>query len=229
MKAITHSKINKHSHSTKRLNIGCGDRPTEGWYNYDNSISVLLCRVPLLPEILRKVGLVSAAQYRFMHIARTGMVVYADVVKRIPQPDSSVDLIYSCHMLEHLTRSEALQFMKECRRVLSPGGAIRIVVPDLRRLIDSYLVNSDADSFIDSLYVMDTEQESFSSKLKCLFVGKRLHLWMYDSQSLCQLMVSSGFSHPTVLPAGQTTIDGLINVDLTERSEESLYVEARNS
>ncbi len=220
---------NTNHSSRRRLNIGCGDRPTEGWINYDNSISVLLGRVPFLPGVLGKCGLLSPAQLSFIEVARVSGIKYADVVKQIPQPEGSVDLIYTCHMLEHLAREEALRFLRECRRVLAPGGAIRIVVPDLRLLIKSYQSSQDADRFVESLYMVPTEPVSMITRLKCLMVGGRLHLWMYDAHSLVNLLVSAGFDNPTVLPPGQTTIAGLVNIDLAERAEESLYIEAVRS
>lgn len=213
----------------RRLNIGCGDRPAAGWINYDNSVSVLLGRIPFLPAALGKCGLLSPAQLRFIQVVRASGIRYADVVKRIPHPAASIDLIYTCHMLEHLTRDEAVGFLRECRRVLAPGGAIRIVVPDLRLLVERYQASGDGDRFVESLYMVPTEPERLISRLKCLLVGGRLHQWMYDSNSLVSLLVSAGFGNPTVLPPGRTTIGGMVNIDLAERSEESLYIEARRS
>lgn len=47
----------------------------------------------------------------------------------------SVTFIFSEHFFEHLFLDEAAALLRECSRVLSPGGVIRTVVPDadLRR------------------------------------------------------------------------------------------------
>lgn len=213
----------------RRLNIGCGDRPTAGWVNYDNSLSVMLGRLPGLAVLLARIGLVAGSQLNFARVASAAGIRYANVTSRIPEDDSSVDLIYSCHMLEHLTRHDALSFLKECRRVLKPQGALRIVVPDLRILIENYLAGGDADHFVASLYIVPTEPEGFLSRVKCALVGGRLHLWMYDAESLRELMRTAGFASVVTLPAGETTIKGVEGIDLRERCEESLYVEALNS
>jgi ubiquinone/menaquinone biosynthesis C-methylase UbiE len=42
-------------------------------------------------------------------------------------PDNSVDEIYTSNFLEHIDNFEL--FMKECHRVIKPGGEIRIIVP----------------------------------------------------------------------------------------------------
>lgn len=39
-----------------RINIGCGQTPTNGWENFDNSFSLRLSKIPLLPDILNRLG-----------------------------------------------------------------------------------------------------------------------------------------------------------------------------
>ena len=57
----------------------------------------------------------------------------------IPAPSQSVDLIYHSHLLEHLDQEEGEDLIKECFRVLKPGGILRVVVPDLERICRDYL------------------------------------------------------------------------------------------
>jgi predicted SAM-dependent methyltransferase len=45
-------------------------------------------------------------------------------------PDGSFDFIYSEHFFEHLFADEAVALLRECHRLLKPGGVIRTVVPD---------------------------------------------------------------------------------------------------
>lgn len=57
----------------------------------------------------------------------------------IPFPDDTFDVVYHSHLLEHLQKHKALIFSRECYRVLKPGGIIRVVVPDLERIVRTYL------------------------------------------------------------------------------------------
>ena len=66
-----------------------------------------------------------------------------DLRRGLPFPAAGVDVCYSSHVLEHLTRAEADRFVAEQRRVLRPGGVIRVVVPDLERIARSYLRDLD--------------------------------------------------------------------------------------
>ena len=47
--------------------------------------------------------------------------------------------VYHSHVLEHLPHSQALPFLRECHRVLAPGGILRVVVPDLETIARLYL------------------------------------------------------------------------------------------
>jgi hypothetical protein len=62
-----------------------------------------------------------------------------DVSKGIPYPDSSFDVVYHSHLLEHLERKSGAFLLSECHRVLRRGGVVRVVVPDLERIAQLYL------------------------------------------------------------------------------------------
>ena len=50
---------------------------------------------------------------------------------------------------------------------------------------------------------------------------------MYDGPSLLRLLTESGFSGARVVAAGETSIESPGPLDLREREDESVYVEAR--
>ena len=54
-------------------------------------------------------------------------------------PDGSTDLIYACHVLEHFGRKETVRVLTEWRRVLRPGGVLRLAVPDYEACAKLYL------------------------------------------------------------------------------------------
>ena len=129
-------------------------------------------------------------------------------------------------MLEHLDRFEADKFLQEAFRVLAPGGTIRLAVPDLENRIKAYNENQDANEFIESLHMSISKPRRIQERIKLLLVGLRHHNWMYDQYSLCKLLQDHGFSNAVALVAGETRIANSNGLDLREREEESLYVEA---
>lgn len=66
-------------------------------------------------------------------------VIQHNLNKGIPFPDNYFDAVYHSHVLEHFTKEDAEEFIKECHRVLIPGGIIRIAVPDLEQISKNYL------------------------------------------------------------------------------------------
>lgn len=59
-----------------------------------------------------------------------------DVRQGLPFNTGTVDYVFACHFLEHLSYGEGRSFLKECRRVLKPDtGCMRILVPDADLLI----------------------------------------------------------------------------------------------
>ena len=72
-------------------------------------------------------------------VPRAEGVLRCDVRAGLPFPGESFDAVYHAHVLEHLPRDGALSLLRECRRVLRPGGTIRVVVPDLEQVARLYL------------------------------------------------------------------------------------------
>ena len=62
-----------------------------------------------------------------------------DIRKPLPFENGTCDAVYASHVLEHLDRDEGRRLLRECRRVLKPGGVVRIVVPDLEDFCRYYL------------------------------------------------------------------------------------------
>ena len=66
-------------------------------------------------------------------------VMQFDIANGLPFNKNEFDVVYSSHMLEHLSQSDGIRFLKEMYRVLKPDGVIRIVVPDLEGICRVYL------------------------------------------------------------------------------------------
>lgn len=57
----------------------------------------------------------------------------------LPFADGSASHVFVSHLFEHLFfPHDAMAFLAELKRVLAPGGRVRLVVPDVAQLIDAY-------------------------------------------------------------------------------------------
>ena len=63
-----------------------------------------------------------------------------DMREIIPLPDKCAQMIYSEHFFEHLDYpGDAMRFLRECRRLLSPGGIFSVGVPDTEWPLRDYV------------------------------------------------------------------------------------------
>ena len=95
--------------------------------------------------------------------------------------DSSVDLIYACHCLEHFSHLKILEVLAEWHRVLDHGGILRLSVPDFDLLLEIYReTGDDLDSILEVLMGAQDYKYNF-------------HMTAFNKKSLAALLTSTGF------------------------------------
>ncbi len=66
-------------------------------------------------------------------------VHYLSRVEKLPMfSNDSADLIYACHVLEHLSHQKLDEILREWGRVLKKDGVLRLSVPDFDKIIGIY-------------------------------------------------------------------------------------------
>jgi SAM-dependent methyltransferase len=212
----------------QKLHIGCGPEVIEGWMNIDKSPSVFLSRAPRIRSLLFRLRLLTSEQAQGFPPG----AYHADVTKRIPVDDSSVSLIYTSHMIEHLSRWACVNFVRECRRVLRPGGILRIATPDLEQLVREYLEQTSpilgqnptaADAFCQAYGAYSDPVGGPIKVLVRKLVGGDSHQWLYDGESLAYLLREGGFQEIDRFGFQEGRFPGLAQVETRPRS---LFMEA---
>jgi predicted SAM-dependent methyltransferase len=104
-----------------------------------------------------------------------------NLLQGIPFSDESFEVVYHSHVLEHFGKTDAINFIRECHRVLKKGGIIRIAVPDLERIAKEYIYNlekslagdsaasADYDWILLELYDQTVRNQSGGEMKKYLF------------------------------------------------------------
>lgn len=67
------------------------------------------------------------------------LVKRVNVLEGLPFEDNSIDVVYSSHFFEHISKEDSDYILSEIYRVLKKQGIVRIVVPDLQNLCEEYL------------------------------------------------------------------------------------------
>lgn len=231
----------------KILNLGCGSKTSSypGIINIDWSIMLRIRTHPVLRTIAPL--FLNGGRLRRFRALPDNLLVH-DFSHGIPFPDANVDVVYHSHVLEHLDRKIAGQFLAECGRVLCPGGIIRIVVPDFERCCRDYLSHvqvcerdgtsaiADHDHYLEPILLQSVRREAYGSSqqktmrrsIENLLLGdarKRgeTHQWMYDRFNLAALLLSSGFVGPVVKSYASSTIPDWENIGLDVNENGSEY------
>jgi SAM-dependent methyltransferase len=134
-----------------RLHIGCGEINSPHFTNID------------------------ALPYPHVHIVRNDIM-------RLPMfDDQSADMVYMCHVLEHVPRKQLDDVIQELRRVLKAGGVLRLAVPDFDLLLDIYKNTGN-----DLTAIADPLLGSFNNPYD-------VHYAAFNRQFLGNLLLKNGF------------------------------------
>ncbi len=149
--------------------------------------------------------------------------VRIDLRRRWPMLDGCAEYIYCEHFLDHLEFPHgAEKFLRECLRVLEPGGRIRLVVHDLELIARAYLAK-DQRFFQESGFEAPTFAESVNQVARF----NDFHRFMYDFDCLTRLLLAVGFTRVTRSAFRSSEVPELnIDIDVPDRPVQSLYVEA---
>lgn len=104
-------------------------------------------------------------------------------ITTLPFEGGTVELVYASHVLEYFDREEAVDVLKEWKRVLVPEGTLRVAVPDFEAMVRLYVETSASlDKFLGPLY----GRMNMGDK-------KIYHKTVYDEYSLKALLFENGF------------------------------------
>jgi predicted SAM-dependent methyltransferase len=150
-----------------------------------------------------------------------GIDISCDIRNRLPVPDDTFDYVTSIHALCEIPYLDVASVLGELRRVLRPGGVLRLALPDLDRAIDAY-VRRDPSYF----YVPDEDATSLGGKLviQMTWYGSARLLFTYDF--LEELLGKTGFRDIRRCAYRQTASAYPEITELDNRERESLFVEA---
>jgi SAM-dependent methyltransferase len=152
-----------------------------------------------------------------------GIDISADILDGLPIDDGSIDYISSIHALPELSYPQLKPALSELRRVLRPGGVLRLCLPDLNKAIRAYL-DGDSDYFL----IPDEDASSPGGKLIVQLTWYGYSKSMYTVDFTEELLYSAGFSRVVECSYGETSSDHTSITELDNRERESLYIEAYN-
>jgi predicted SAM-dependent methyltransferase len=151
-----------------------------------------------------------------------------DLRERLPFPDASASIVYCEHFFEHLEYpSPAMNFLRECRRILKPGGILSLGVPDTEWPIVSYATGDPAYFDLVRARFHPAWCNTRMHNLNYHFRQEREHKYAYDLETLTSILEEAGFVS-VVRRSFNPELDSPARmVESLPRKTAGLYVDAR--
>jgi predicted SAM-dependent methyltransferase len=144
-----------------------------------------------------------------------------DLKTPLPYEDNTVDFIYCEHFLEHLPVSDGLALLCECRRVLKPGGVVRVAVPNLNYLLFRYFFFWKRQSWYKKY---GYEWIGTNAEMVNICFREWGHQYLYNAKELKRRLVEAGFGKVSRQRLRKSRYPELKNIET--RKESRLIIEA---
>ena len=224
----------------KRLNLGAGPLGKNDWINLDYGILPFLGKYKKwIPSPIRKI---IPQGYQDIINQWPQNIQLHNCKNRLPFQGNEISHSFTSHFLEHIKKYEAAFVVGEVYRVLKPGGYFRIIVPDLEMIIKKYLEKDD-----EFFAKIDPELKKYGASTTDMFLTlfyppfhliknqspinrfinrfARWHMWMYDFDSIKEMLAKAGFIGINKMSHGETNYPGFKELD--DCQEISVFAEAK--
>ena len=176
---------------------------------------------------------------RFVNIDwtwRPGIDVCLDIANGIKFPEARFDGIYTEHCLEHISFAQSVDVAKDFYRMLTPGGRLRIIVPDGGLYLDLYHAWKTGDRtpfpYVDPQGQRDLEEDSRFGFTPMMAVNRIFrgyeHRFAWDFETFEKLLGHVGFKDIRKVSFREGG-DPVLLIDSETRRPQSLYVECVKS
>jgi len=143
--------------------------------------------------------------------------VQHDLTTPLPVGSGTIQFIYTEHFIEHISRQQAVDFLKECRRVLKENGVLRVSTPDLQFLVKCYQLGNISEW--GQLWAPDSPCNLMNEGMRSWG-----HKYLYDISELNRVFLEAGFQIPHRVAWGISSHSELTGID-TRPYHEDLIVE----
>ena len=148
-----------------------------------------------------------------------GVNIIGNILDGLPIESESMDYISSQHALQDLKIYEQVKAMSELRRILKPGGVLRLSLPDLDLAIACYLRG-------DQNHFQHWTWKTLSGNFITYILWHNLTNTPFTYEFAEELLYMASFRAVYRVTYRQTRSDYPAIVELDSRENESFYVEA---
>jgi predicted SAM-dependent methyltransferase len=155
--------------------------------------------------------------------------VYLDAAKPFPTTDGSIQYIFGEHVIEHLSFDDGLIMLRECYRVLAPGGKVHFATPNLLKYLQSFQepkspevrnylrrkleVHNWLQTSVPEAMILNMEMRDFG------------HQYLYDPRTLSDRLAQAGFHMIAEFPPGESDDPQLRGIEARHNSPDKSWRE----
>jgi SAM-dependent methyltransferase len=150
-----------------------------------------------------------------------GIEIPCDIRAGLPLAAETFDYVVSIHALPEVPYNDLPAVLAELRRVLKPGGVLRLGLPDLERAIRAFLAD-DRDYFL----IPDEDAETIGAKMVTQVVWYGWSRTPFTHDFIEELLRKAGYAEIQACSFRATKSRFPEIVELDSRERESLFVEA---
>jgi predicted SAM-dependent methyltransferase len=135
-------------------------------------------------------------------------IVYLNATASFPFDANTFDYVMAEHMIEHIEYDEGQMMLRECYRVLKPGGRARFSTPDVGILLALHAkTKTEAQSrYVD--WIVATLLPEIRECKDVFVINNAFHSWghrfLYDRDTLELALSSAGFREIRFYEAGDS-------------------------
>lgn len=150
-----------------------------------------------------------------------GIDLVCSILSGLPLESESIDYAVSIHALPEMTYPTLVTVLQELRRVLKPGGVLRLSLPDIDKGIAAYQ-RGDAGYFL----IPDEDAKSMGAKFITQMLWYGYSKLLFNHDFIEEMLLKAGFSRVDRCAFKATKSRWPEILDLDNRESESLFVEA---
>jgi predicted SAM-dependent methyltransferase len=119
--------------------------------------------------------------------------VLANLATGLPFSSGVARLMHTEDFIDQLELDKAAEFLKECHRILAPGGVIRVLTPDVQQLAHLYLHDHARLKELWTRYVGVPLELGTGAEILNLGMRFAGHTFLYDEETFKALAGKCGF------------------------------------
>ncbi len=204
------------------INCGCGSSLAAGCLNVDQMSFSDRQGASSEPGKLMRIHVGQQVLYYMQH----------DLTRVFPFAGQSFSWGYSEHFIEHVALKDAINWLRELRRLIVPGGLLRVTTPDLKKYMDGY---ADPEQRFFNLHRKELEKieidKAWVTQRRAWMVNQIFqyygHQWLYDFDELVHAASAAGFDSGAIRQKQfqSGALKDVFMLDSASRADETLYVE----